>query len=756
MSTAIRLVSQNSQKHFPRDPTKTLAALMSLRFAMNYDSEGDYQEDIKTANSNWLGVVGDFINWPADLLDDFDSASNEEACIESAFPKSRTRPRTKARSINNEPTYWDNVFNHFTETYCKQKNRLDHLFFDSISELEKHWADVCATDTASQNINLLANMLALSDAERALLCYLAHRPSRNFNTFKVMEFISFPVATKVLACMLAIDYSDVTDALHPRSILVKNNIITKDYVYPEWHDFISLWEHFRNIMNIPNNSLEELMGHFVAQTTSGHLTVADMPHLEDTLKILIPTLNNALKTKATGVNILLYGPPGTGKTQLAKLLAQSIKASLYEVSSSDESGTPINDRERFIAHNMAQSFLASSEKTLILFDEVEDVLSLHNDISFLRASDNRASKGCFNKAWINEQLESNIIPTIWICNYHEDIDTAFLRRFIYTLEITTPPRSIRENIARSYLNEFNLGDSVFKKISQHEHLSPAQLESAARLVKLNGSTNHVDIEHILDKALQNSMKLMGQKHQVVMQSSITPYSLDYLNVDTSVPVERLISSLKKTPKVNLCFYGHPGTGKTQLAEYLAEALDKPLLIKRASDLLDAYVGGNEKNIASIFAEATKENAILFLDEADSFLRKRENMNKSWEVSQVNELLQQMERFNGIFICATNLFSHLDQAALRRFVFKIRFDYLTLTQRQSLFAKSLAMPESEIPTAHLKRLALLTTLAPGDFATVLKQATLLDEALSSEELVSQLEKECSIKQGNKTQHPIGFI
>ena len=494
----------------------------------------------------------------------------------------------------------------------------------------------------------------------------------------------------------------------------------------------------------------------MTKTSNGLLTVADMPHLEDTLKILIPTLKNALKTKATGVNILLYGPPGTGKTQLAKLLAQSIKANLYEVSSSDESGTPINDRERFIAHNMAQSFLESSENTLILFDEVEDVLSLHNDISFLRASDNRASRGCFNKAWINEQLESNIIPTIWICNYHEDIDTAFLRRFIYTLEVTTPPRSIRENIARSYLNEFNLGDSVFKKISQHEHLSPAQLESAARLVKLNGSTHHADIEKILDKSLHNSMKLLGQKHHPVMQSSITPYSLDYLNVDTSVPVERLISSLKKTPKVNLCFYGHPGTGKTQLAEYLAEALDKPLLIKRASDLLDAYVGGNEKNIAAIFAEATQEKAILFLDEADSYLRKRENMNKSWEVSQVNELLQQMERFNGIFICATNLFSHLDQAALRRFVFKIRFDYLTLAQRQSLFAKSLAIPESEIPTAHLKRLALLTTLAPGDFATVLKQATLLDETLSSEELVSQLEKECSIKQGNKTQQRIGFI
>ena len=405
---------------------------------------------------------------------------------------------------------------------------------------------------------------------------------------------------------------------------------------------------------------------------------------------------------------------------------------------------------------MAQNFLAGTQDSLILFDEIEDVLSTQAESVFFGSSDNRNSKGCLNKAWINQQLETNIVPTIWICNNHNSIDNAFLRRFIFSIEISTPPRSIREKIAKYYLSEFNLTDSVFKNISLHDHLSPAQLENAARLVKLNGSTDHHDIEIILDKALQNSMKVMGQIHQTVMQSSITPYSLDYLNVDTSVPLERLVYSLKKTTKVNLCFYGHPGTGKSQLAEYLSEVLDKPILIKRASDLLDAYVGGNEKNIAAIFSEATQEKAILFLDEADSFLRKRENMSKSWEVSQVNELLQQMERFNGIFICATNLFSHIDQAALRRFVFKIRFDYLTLAQRLSLFAKSLDMTGNEICKSHIKRLEKLTTLTPGDFTTVLKQAIILGEPINSEELVTQLENECSIKQGNKTQQRIGFI
>jgi hypothetical protein len=63
---------------------------------------------------------------------------------------------------------------------------------------------------------------------------------------------------------------------------------------------------------------------------------------------------------------------------------------------------------------------------------------------------------------------------------------------------------------------------------------------------------------------------------------------------------------------------------------------------------------------------------LLLDEADSFLQDRRGAQRTYEVTEVNEMLQGMERYNGIFICTTNLLDRLDQAALRRFTFKIRF------------------------------------------------------------------------------------
>ncbi|WP_305214838.1 ATP-binding protein, partial [Klebsiella pneumoniae] len=74
----------------------------------------------------------------------------------------------------------------------------------------------------------------------------------------------------------------------------------------------------------------------------------------------------------------------------------------------------------------------------------------------------------------------------------------------------------------------------------------------------------------------------------------------------------------------------------------------------------------------MFDTAQTEGAVLLLDEADSFLRSRKHAERNYEVSEVNEMLAGMERFHGLFICTTNLFDDLDEAALRRFAFKIRF------------------------------------------------------------------------------------
>ena len=59
------------------------------------------------------------------------------------------------------------------------------------------------------------------------------------------------------------------------------------------------------------------------------------------------------------------------------------------------------------------------------------------------------------KAWVNQILESNPVPTIWVTNRIEQIDPAFRRRFQYHLELKSPPPGAREALVLKALHAFS-------------------------------------------------------------------------------------------------------------------------------------------------------------------------------------------------------------------------------------------------------------------------------------------------------------
>jgi SpoVK/Ycf46/Vps4 family AAA+-type ATPase len=148
--------------------------------------------------------------------------------------------------------------------------------------------------------------------------------------------------------------------------------------------------------------------------------------------------------------------------------------------------------------------------------------------------------------------------------------------------------------------------------------------------------------------------------------------------------------------------------------------------------------------------------VLLLDEADSFLRARSMAQRSYEVTEVNEMLQQMERFDGVFICTTNLIDQVDEAALRRFTFKIQFKPLTREQRERMFATEALDGDASKLTEKIRNgLHKMEMLTPGDFAAVKRQIVLFDETLPPEEFLAQLEQEHRVKPDIKWSRSIGF-
>ena len=199
--------------------------------------------------------------------------------------------------------------------------------------------------------------------------------------------------------------------------------------------------------------------------------------------------------------------------------------------------------------------------------------------------------------------------------------------------------------------------------------------------------------------------------------------------------------------VSFLLSGPPGAGKSAWVRYLAARMGLPVLNKRASDLLDPYVGGSEQNIAGAFAEARDTHAFLVFDEADSLLLERARAVRVWEISQVNEMLTRMEQHALPFACTTNLATRLDRASLRRFLVKLRFDWMTKAQGRLAFRRFFGVAA---PSA----LDGLRTLTPADFSLVRRRAALAGGKLDPATLSRLLAAECEGRTGSRL--PMGFV
>ena len=224
-------------------------------------------------------------------------------------------------------------------------------------------------------------------------------------------------------------------------------------------------------------------------------------------------------------------------------------------------------------------------------------------------------------------------------------------------------------------------------------------------------------------------------------------------VNTNKDLKELVEKLKKskTKAYSLLLYGEPGCGKSYFGKFLAQELGMPVIKKRASDLMDRFVGQTEKNIKEAFEEAREKNAILIFDEADSFLFNRKNSKQEYTVAQVNEMLTQMEDHPLPFICTTNLKDGLDPASFRRFIFKIKYDFMN---EENIRAGIKEYFNKEIPVKDIKNKELQHITA-GDFVVVKKKLDILENGKYKKDNILQYLLEEQEEKGIKITRKIGL-
>lgn len=586
------------------------------------------------------------------------------------------------------------------------------------------------------NFSCLGDLLGLNDVEIEILQYLtcALIDPVLQDTHNRIGHLYHSNPARYLSIVLGLAEPAVRKALGPNSRLRACGMIGNGDGESGKIEFFS--EYVAKELLRRNCNPRKLIRQFGTQPPPPELTIDDFPQLRQQLEVLRHHLHLALQRRKTGVNVLLYGPPGTGKTQLTRVLGMMLDARVFEVAAEDGDGDPVSGSQRFNSLRAAQSIFRTT-RTLLIFDEAEDVLA---GPSLLKASAARMHKG-----WFNQLLENNRLPVLWVSNSVDGLDGAFARRFDVILEVPVPPRALRCRMIETEAGKL-LTKATIERLADCPDVAPAVIARSCSVIR--GIARQLPggrCDTALGQLIASTLRAQGFKNPLT--SAVAPFDPDTYDpghLNTSADLTAIAARLHLHPCARLCLYGPPGTGKTAFAHWLAAELGKPIIARKASELLSPYIGMTEKNIASSFTQAAENGAVLVIDEVDSFLQDRSHAQRSWEVTQVNEFLTRVEAFPGILVASTNLVDRLDAASLRRFDLKLHFDYLRPEQSLRLFAAhcrklGLGGPTEEQQSAA----ASLQAVTPGDFAALARRHH-LEPIHSPAELLERLNEEIQCK------------
>ena len=304
--------------------------------------------------------------------------------------------------------------------------------------------------------------------------------------------------------------------------------------------------------------------------------------------------------------MLVYGPPGTGKTEFCKTLAARLEAPLYRGRRIGcRQATNLTRRERLQELRLAQRLLAGDRRSILLFDEMEDLLSKEAEVlgGIVRVAPRSRALGRRFES-VHEQAPGG----------DSGANPVDVERRPADQSRSLAPHDVRSGAAPASGQGAGAGLGATARAPWYrvDRGGPPRPRSGVRCNTGRRLRGHLSREarwrnhHGRAPWPARTRTIVVGQHAA---SSRTPDkyepALIRADVDPVQLADRVTSSGAR--HFSLCLQGPTGTGKSVFVRYLADRIGLEVMQKRASDLLSKWVGESERNIAKAFARLATPN-----------------------------------------------------------------------------------------------------------------------------------------------------